>query len=87
MEFFQTRIVEWVAMPSSRGASQPRDQTKVSCISCIARHLLIPLVLPGKPQYNVNSHNSSYYLKMLYVSKGIKVYCLLYYIKLSLGLP
>ena len=25
-----------VAMPSSRGSSQPRDQTLVSCVSCIA---------------------------------------------------
>ena len=29
----QARIVEWVAMPSSRGSSGPRDQT---CVSCIA---------------------------------------------------
>ena len=27
---FQARILEWVAMPSSRGSSQPRDQTCVS---------------------------------------------------------
>ena len=33
----QARILEWVAMPSSRGYSQPRDQTQVSCISCIDR--------------------------------------------------
>ena len=26
----QTRILEWVAMPSSRGSSQPRDRTCVS---------------------------------------------------------
>ena len=30
------RILEWVAMSSSRGSSQPRDQTRVSWISCIA---------------------------------------------------
>ena len=29
----QERILEWVAMPSSRGSSQPRDQTQVSCIA------------------------------------------------------
>ena len=29
---FQARILEWIAMPSSRGSSQPRDQTQVSCI-------------------------------------------------------
>ena len=29
----QARIVEWVAFPFSRGSSQPRDQTQVSCIA------------------------------------------------------
>ena len=29
----QARILEWVAMPSSRESSQPRDQTQVSCIA------------------------------------------------------
>ena len=27
------RILEWVAIPFSRGSSQPRDQTQVSCIT------------------------------------------------------
>ena len=27
------RILEWVAMPFSRGSSQPRDQIQVSCIA------------------------------------------------------
>ena len=30
---FQARILEWVAMPSSRGSSQPRDRTRVSRIA------------------------------------------------------
>ena len=29
----QARILEWVAISSSRGSSQPRDQTQVSCIA------------------------------------------------------
>ena len=29
----QTRILEWVAIPFSRGCSQPRDQTQVSHIA------------------------------------------------------
>ena len=33
----QARILEWVAMPSSRGSSRPRDPTHVSYISCIGR--------------------------------------------------
>ena len=33
MGILQARILEWVAMPSSRGSSQPRDRTQVSCIT------------------------------------------------------
>ena len=29
----QARILEWVAISSSRGSSQPRDRTQVSCIA------------------------------------------------------
>ena len=29
----QGRILKWVAMPSSRGSSQPRDRTRVFCIA------------------------------------------------------
>ena len=36
----QAIILEWVAMPSSRGSSPPRDGTRVSCISCISRGVL-----------------------------------------------
>ena len=36
----QTRILEWVAMPSSRGSSQPRDLTCVSYVSCVSRRVL-----------------------------------------------
>ena len=32
----QARILEWVAMPSSRGSSQLRDQTRISYVPCIA---------------------------------------------------
>ena len=38
-EILQTRILQWVAMPSSRASSRPRDQTCVSCISCIGRNV------------------------------------------------
>ena len=36
----QTRILEWFAMPSSRGSSQPRDRTYLSHVSCIVRLVL-----------------------------------------------
>ena len=29
----QARILEWVAFPFSRGSSQPRDRTQVSCVA------------------------------------------------------
>ena len=42
----QARILEWVAFPSSRGSSQPRDQTQVSCIA----GAFFTAELLGKPQ-------------------------------------
>ena len=36
----QARILESVAMPSSRGSSQPRDQTQVFRIAGILYHLM-----------------------------------------------
>ena len=42
----QAKILEWIAMPSSRGSSQPRDQTQMSCIS--------PPVPSGKPSLLLN---------------------------------
>ena len=36
----QARILEWVAMSSSRGSSWPRDQTRVSNFSCLGRQVL-----------------------------------------------
>ena len=39
-------------MPSSRGYSQPRDQTHISCGSCIAGGFLTA-ELPGKPEKEV----------------------------------
>ena len=42
----QTRILEWVAFPFSRGSSQPRDWTQVSHIS----GRFLPAELQGKPK-------------------------------------
>ena len=43
----QARILEWVAMPSSRGSSRPRDRTQVSHVSRTGGQIL-PRVPPGK---------------------------------------
>ena len=44
----QARVLEWVAMPSSRGSSQLRDRTHISFICCFCRWVLF-LAPPGKP--------------------------------------
>ena len=44
----QARILEQVAIPFSRGSSQPRDRTHISYVSRIGRQVLLPLVPPGK---------------------------------------
>ena len=31
----QAKILEWVAISSSRGSSQPRDSTSITCVSCM----------------------------------------------------
>ena len=40
---FQARTLEWVDISSSRGSSQPRDQTCVSCVFYIGRQILYHL--------------------------------------------
>ena len=36
----QARILESVAMPSSKGSSQPKDQNSISLVSCIGKQIL-----------------------------------------------
>ena len=47
---FQARILERVAISSSRGSSQARDQTHISYISCIGRQVLYQECHLGSPQ-------------------------------------
>ena len=42
----QARILKWIAVPFSRGSSQPRDQIQVSCIEDDS----LPSEPPGKPK-------------------------------------
>ena len=62
----QARILEWVAMPFSRGASPPRDRTHVSCVSCTADRFFTA-ESPGKPQM-ANTH-MQICLKLLVIRK------------------
>ena len=52
----QAIIQEWIAMPSSKGSSQPRDQTHISYVSCIGRWVFTSR--PGKP------HNMDIFLQI-----------------------
>ena len=38
-EIVQAGILEWVAISYSRGSFRPRDQTCISCVSCIGRQI------------------------------------------------
>ena len=56
MGILQARILEGIAMPSSRGSSQPRDQAHVSCVSCTASRFFTA-ELPVKPIYVLEAYN------------------------------
>ena len=53
----QARMLEWVAMPSSRGSSQSKDWMQVSCTSggfftiWTTREAQLILYLPSNPKY------------------------------------
>ena len=49
---FQARILEWVAMSSSRGSSQPRDRTNISLSLLHWQARSLPLEPPGMPPFN-----------------------------------
>ena len=56
----QTRILEWVVMPSSRGSAQLRDWAHVSYISCICRQVLYHGCHLGSPLLTVLISHGSY---------------------------
>ena len=55
----QAGILEWVAMPSSRGSSQPRICNCVSYVSCIGRKVPYPWHHRGSLSDAVNSLNTA----------------------------
>ena len=48
----QARLLERVAMPSSRGSSQPRDQTGLSYVSCIDKCVFYHQCHLGRPWFS-----------------------------------
>ena len=59
MGILQARILQWVAMPSSRGSSQPRDRSRICSVSCIRKWVLYhsrplgsPSIWPGAGSFS-----------------------------------
>ena len=70
----QARKLKWIAMPSSRGSSQPRDWTRVSC--------------PARRFFNVWATRKAYSLELLKISSHKYIELLSYNLTLkTIGLP
>ena len=65
-EISQARVLEWVAISFSRGFSQPRDQTHVSCIS---RQVLDHWVMREAPMLRLHQVNCLVSRKGLYFTR------------------
>ena len=59
-----TSLMVSFAMPSSRGSSQPRDQTCISYVSCISRWVLYHWCHLGSPRWCPLTH------KMFFISQS-----------------
>ena len=53
----QTRILKWVAMPSSGGSSPPRDWICVSCVFYTGKWVLCHYIHRGAPQRHDTQRN------------------------------
>ena len=76
----QARILEWIAIPSSRGSSQPSDQTHISHISSTGRwvlyhqhHLGSPVLLYRTLSLSTGSENRGRMANYLFFSFLIKL--------------
>ena len=63
---FQTGILEWVLISFSKGSFWPRDQTHVSCSSCIAGRFFTT-ESSGKPCIYVYIHTHTYVYMYIYI--------------------
>ena len=64
---FQARIMEWVAISSSRGSFWPREWTHISCVSCVDRRILYNgTTWESLLQDNYNSQGYTLYLCCLF---------------------
>ena len=60
----KTRILEWVAMPSSRGSARPKDRIHISHVSCIGRQVLYHKHHLGSPKSTRSLHKNQFCLVM-----------------------
>ena len=67
----QVRILEWVAMPSSRGSSWCRDRNCVSYISCIGRRTLYHQCHLGSAYTHAHTHT---YTHIVFIFFSVMVY-------------
>ena len=54
MGILQEGILDWALVPSSRGSSQPRNQTHISGVLLHCRQVLYPLSSPGSQKLTVS---------------------------------
>ena len=73
----QARILERVAISSSGGSSQPRDQTHTSYVSCIGRWILYHFASWQDPVVNIFRIKSIFLLvpSVLYSFFPLYIYC------------
>ena len=68
----QARILEWVAVLSSRGSSQPREQTHISPVACLGwqvlshwRYLGSPLITSSPCRSKLHGNKANPFLQKL----------------------
>ena len=86
----QARILEWVAISFSRVSSWPRDQTHISCVSCIAVWFWLETLQVTLEWMIITKGHFSFMILKLFSLKGIskRVCCTvtIMYAKSYLGL-
>ena len=80
----QARTLEWVAVPFSRGSSQPRDQTQVSCT---AGKYSVWWKLKGKWNWEASRGSSPAHPVSIQIPKGRDLPCISYRSDTTLLLP
>ena len=66
---FQARILEWVAISSSKGSSQPRNRTHVSSVSFIGRQILHQCATWEAPTVGLGSSKKGKRKKKTHIKK------------------